>query len=206
MAGGATFTIQVNGATVQTSSVLGPACLGLVVAYGQAGDDRIQLVGLETAGGTAPFIVPAFLFGGDGDDSLDAQDSAANNVLVGGAGNDRLQGGTARNLLIGGAGEDQIHGRGGDDILIGGTTDYDNNLVALGAIMAEWCRTDESYAARIGHLGGQAGGVNGPYVLTGATVHDDAASDSLFGGGGLDWSFAQLTGPHKDKLNDAENG
>jgi hypothetical protein len=44
--------------------------------------------------------------------------------------------------------------------------------------------------------------VNGRYVLTGATVHDDGVSDELSGGGGLDWYFAQLTGPHKDKMKD----
>jgi Ca2+-binding RTX toxin-like protein len=51
-----------------------------------------------TLGRTVP--VPATIRGGEGDD-----------VLTGGAGNDKL---------IGGAGEDELNGRGGNDMLIGG--------------------------------------------------------------------------------------
>jgi hypothetical protein len=42
-----------------------------------------------------------------------------------------------------------LHGDGSDDILIGGTTDFDGNLTALDAILAEWGRTGTDYNTRI---------------------------------------------------------
>jgi Ca2+-binding RTX toxin-like protein len=187
--------------TVQTVTASGPGGLGRVIAYGQAGNDVIDLLTTRVSGGPdVALAVPAYLFGGDGDDDLDAGGGAATNVLLGGAGKDRLWGGAGRDLLIGGEGEDRLRAGGGGSLLIGGTTDYDTNLVALSAVAAEWGRGDLGYNVRVGHLGGQPGGLNGPYVLTTATVHDDAASDDLFGGNGLDWFFARLSGPAKDKV------
>jgi hypothetical protein len=59
--------------------------------------------------------------------------------------------------------------------------------------MNEWKRTDATYQERIDHLRGAApGGANGRFALTGKTVHDDHASDSLTGGAGLDWFWANV--------------
>src|SRR5207245_7905358 len=100
--------------------------------------------------------------------------------------------------LVGGLGADVLHSDGGDDILIGGTTDYDSNLAALDAVMKEWGRTDADYSTRIKHLSGTlSGGLNGAYFLTASTVHDDAAIDTLYGDGGMDWFFAKLSGTNK---------
>src|SRR5262249_17543358 len=110
---------------------------------------------------------------------------------------------SGRDLLIGGLGADVLHGGDGDDILIGGTTSYDDNLTALGAIMAEWGRTDLSYQNRINHLTGSvAGGLNGTFVLTRATGPHHAAVDQLFGDAGQDWFLYQATGAFKDFLGD----
>jgi Ca2+-binding RTX toxin-like protein len=151
--------------------------------------------------------------GGSGDDLLAG--NAASNVLVGGAGNDVLlggagkdilQGGDGRDLLAGGSGSDVLDGGGGDDILIGGTIAYFDestgavNQAAIDAVMKEWTRTDldglgamQSYNTRMGDLRG-GGGLNGSYLLSpaggNATVFDDLASDTLTGGAGLDWFFA----------------
>ena len=123
--------------------------------------------------------VPALLFGGDGNDTFITDASIANNVLVGGAGNDSLYGGSGRDLLIGGLGADTLRAAYGGAILIGGYTQYDANLPALLAIMKEWGRTDVDYNTRVKHLQGtSAGGLNGSYRLTTTTVHDDAAVDS----------------------------
>jgi Ca2+-binding RTX toxin-like protein len=150
---------------------------------------------------------PAFLFGDDGNDTIDASGSSANNVLEGGAGNDMLRGGSGRDLLIGGLGADLLVGAGGDDILIGGTTDFDSNLTALNAVMAEWGRTDADYATRVKHLSGTlSGGLNGATLLTASTVHDDAAIDTLYGEGGSDWFFALLSGTNKDTVKDQTLG
>src|SRR5207245_4053553 len=133
--------------------------------------------------------VPAFLFGGDGNDTLDAGGSTANNVLLGGAGADALTGGSGRDLLIGGLGADTLRGGGGDDILIGGYTDYDGNLQALCALMKEWGRTmgvGADYNTRVKNLtdgtGSPATRLNRSYFLTPKTVHtvyDGAAIDRL---------------------------
>src|SRR5262245_5958783 len=119
---------------------------GHIVVYGQAGDDIIKLQAAVINGKTVHVTTPAFLFGDGGNDTLDASGSSANNVLEGGAGNDTLRGGSGRDLLIGGLGADILHGGGGDNILIGGTTNYNGNLSALNAVMAEWGRTDADYA------------------------------------------------------------
>jgi sugar lactone lactonase YvrE len=180
---------------------------GHIIVYGQAGDDIIRLQAATINGVTVPVSTPAFLFGGDGNDILDASGSSANNVLEGGTGNDTLTGGSGRDLLVGGAGADVLHAGSGDDILIGGTTDYDSNLTALGAVMAEWGRTDADYTTRINHLNGTlSGGLNGSYVLTASTVHDDGASDTLIGGVGMDWFFAHLGGTTGDKVKNLAAG
>ena len=50
------------------------------------------------------------------------------------------------------------------------------------------------------------GGLNGSYRLNATTVHDDAAIDTLFGEGGLDWFFAKLSGSYKDEVKDKATG
>src|SRR5207237_5451033 len=107
-----------------------------------------------------------------GNDVLDASSSNAANVLVGGAGNDVLYGGQQPDVLIGGAGSDSLNAGRQATILIGASTDFDNNVPALGAVSSEWSRTDVGAQTRVGHLNGsQTGGLNGTYVLTGNTVH-----------------------------------
>ena len=158
--------------------------------YGGDGNDTavVTATGLNT-----------LLDGGAGNDSLTGSPSGTNispsgtNILVGGPGNDTLIAGDNRDLLIGGLGIDLLRANAGDDILIGGTTDHDQNAIALKAIMAEWRRTDADYVTRVHHLDGSlTGGLNGPFFLNAATVHDDGKADQLFGGDGTDWFFAAL--------------
>jgi hypothetical protein len=176
---------------------------GHLIVYGQAGDDTIKLQTANISGRTVSVTAPAFLFGDDGKDTLDASGSSANNVLEGGAGNDTLKAGSGRDLLVGGLGADVLLGTSGDDDLIGGTTDYDSNLAALNTVMAEWGRTDAAYQTRVNHLNGTlGGGLNGGLLLTASTVHDDAAIDQLAGGAGRDWFFALLSGQNRDVIRD----
>jgi parallel beta-helix repeat protein len=167
-----------------------------VNVFGGSGDD--QLSG----------VFGSVLMGNAGNDALTGA-AAGDDILVGGAGDDLLRvgpllkGGTVgRHLLIGGDGSDTLHGGGGDDLLISGTTDFDTDLSALGSILAEWVRTDQSYSQRIGHLRGMPGGRNQVY-LNPATVHDDGTADVLQGGGGLDWFWANLS---QDTLLDRAPG
>jgi parallel beta-helix repeat protein len=130
--------------------------------------------------------------------------SNGNNLIVGDANPNVLRGGTGRNIIIGGPGADTIYGGGGDNILIGGYTSWDQNLVALDAIFAEWTST-ASLSVRRNHLR-FGGGLNGSYGLTGVStaqatqsVFDDGAIDLLYDGMGTAWFFV-----HKpdDTIND----
>jgi Ca2+-binding RTX toxin-like protein len=130
--------------------------------------------------------------------------NAGNDILVGNDGNDTLSGGDGNDILIGGNGADSLDGGNGSDLLIAGRTSYDNSLADLSALMAEWGRTDVSYATRIAHLNGTlGGGRNGSRVLNATTVFDDGgAVDTLTGDAGLDW-FIIFTG---DIVTDPNDG
>jgi Ca2+-binding RTX toxin-like protein len=144
-------------------------------------------------------LVIALVTGGY--DTVDASALSVSSVLVGGAGNDTLYGGSGRNLLIGGAGADTLHAGSAGDILIGGSTSYDSNTTALAYIMAEWNRTDVSYSTRVKQLNGsQSGGLNGSYFLKSSTVSDDNTTDLLYGGASLDWFLPHKTGKHQDQM------
>jgi Ca2+-binding RTX toxin-like protein len=146
--------------------------------------------------------VPAILFAGSGNTTLSATGSSAANVLVGGTGDDNLQGGLGADILIADMGHDNLRAGSGGDILIGGYTDYDSNITALADLRKEWSRTDLSYTARINDLtGATSGGYNGTFDLTTSTVHDNQIVDNLDGGSGLDWFFAKLSGSFADVIS-----
>jgi hypothetical protein len=180
---------------------------GRVLVFGQAGNDAISVVPLTTGGLPVTLTLPVVLFGGDGDDTLDAAGASAAAVLSSGAGNDVLLGGSGRNILLGGSGADSLQGGGDDDLLVGGASGGDDDLAFLLAIEAEWSRTDADYATRIGHLDGTlAGGLNADIVLNGQTVLDDDAVDTLLGLADQDWFFAANSGANPDALSDLEDG
>jgi hypothetical protein len=77
------------------------------------GDDQV-LIYQKSAG----IDIPVTLLGGPGNDTL--QGGAGDDLLVGGAGNDYLEGGTGNDTLLGGEGRDRLHGCAGDDHLRGG--------------------------------------------------------------------------------------
>ncbi len=164
-----------------------------IVVYAQAGNDDVKM--------DDDSAIPAWLYGGDGDDRL--KGGSGNDVLLGGAGNDFLSGDEGRDLLIGGTGADRIIGNAGDDILIASTTDHDGNDLALSSIMKEWIRTDSTFATRVNRLK-SGGGLNLGYVLTDHTVHDDHAEDMLTGCEGNDWFLFNSDGDGgvKDKVTD----
>jgi VCBS repeat-containing protein len=197
--GNGNLTVSVNGASLGTFRPT-----ERIIVYAQSGNDTVQLLqSAKIKGKTYAIGVSAVLFGGDGDDVLDARSSSTDNVLVGGAGADVLWGG-GDDVLIGGFGADVLHGGRDDDILIGGATAFDDDLAALTALLTEWRRTDLSYQTRIDRLSGAPGtGWMGP-VLTAATVHDDAAVDQLYGEGGRDWFIYQASGLLADLLQDRQ--
>ena len=119
-------------------------------------------------------------------------------------------GGSSRDILIGGAGADRVKGNSDEDILIAGYTAYDTvagpapgqlrdqvNLAALAAIQAAWAGPGTA-AARVADIRAGTGALAGTgfhLTATGpdATVqNDDGAADTLTGGQSADWFFVQL--------------
>ncbi len=172
-----------------------------IVAEGYAGDDVIELLDNRIKGTTYTIGARAFLFGGAGNDILDGSEATGPLILVGGAGNDQLYGGSGRDLLIGGAGSDTLFGGAGEDILIGGATIYDTNVTLLGVLVDEWVRTDVSYTNRVNHLNGTAsGGSNGTTLLNSSTVlNDGGANDDLWGEGDNDWFIISVPDRTRDR-------
>jgi Ca2+-binding RTX toxin-like protein len=166
---------------------------GRILVYAQAGNDDVQV-----AGG---INLSAWLYGGDGNDRLKGGDG--NDVLLGGDGDDLLIGGSGRDLLIGGEGADRLLGNADDDILIAGLTQWDGNQAALGAILAEWGRTDRSFQERVDQI--MAGcGPDNAFALNTATVGDDSDEDVLTGSSGQDWFLfnRDKDGVVRDKVTD----
>ena len=164
------------------------ATAGFMKVDGQGGTD-----GLDYSGFTSDVrvILPLGLATGATGGVANIEDvtgGAGNDVLVGGGGVNALTGGAGRDLLVGGLDADVLSGGGDDDILIGGSTDFDGNPAALDAIREAWTQP-AAYAGRVNNLS-NGGGVNGPYLLTNATVHDDGVADVLSGQAELDWFFA----------------
>ena len=180
-----TVEVLINGLSYGTFSPT-----GRIVAYGQAGDDEMQVAG--------SINLSTWLDGGKGNDRL--KGGGGNDVLIGGAGDDLIVGGDGLDLLIGGFGADRLVGNANDDILIAGVTAYDGDQHALGSILHDWARTDLSNAARIALLSDatQRAGV----YLGAATVGDDDSEDILTGSAGQDWFFFSST---RDRVTDLQH-
>lgn len=177
--------VQLNGSSLGTFTPT-----ARVIAYGQAGDDDIQVAG--------SIELPAWLYGDSGADRL--KGGKSDDVLLGGDGDDLLVGGGGRDLLIGGHGADRIVGNADDDILIAGFTQFDQDHEHLCDIMDVWT-SNNSYASRTATL------LSTLLVAEGssATVFDDDAYDVLTGSEGQDWFFVQRDGENghvKDKITD----
>jgi hypothetical protein len=105
-------------------------------------------------------------------------------------------------LLVGGRGAVTLYGDADEDILISGTTDLAAIDPAYGYVILEWARQDGTrYTERVNHLR-NGGGFSGDVRLNGATVLDDDAVDTMWGGGGRDWFFARQSDLLRDLAND----
>jgi VCBS repeat-containing protein len=196
------LAVKVNGLTVGNLTPTAD-----ITVYGLGGADNIVVASAKIGKTTYSVGRPIYLFGEDGSDTLSVAGAAAGAVVIGGAGADSLTGGSGDDLLIGGAGADTVRAGSGEDIVIGAGTDFDNDLAALRAIRSEWVRSDVTFATRVAHLRGSAGGLNGTRFLTATTIDEDAIRDTLYGEGGTDWFFAKTTGTSAltDLLQDDKN-
>ena len=146
--------------------------------------------------------------GGSGNDFLNGNTLAnrleggnGNDTILGLAGNDALFGGNGRDFIIGGIGADTIDGGADEDLLIGGSTIHDGNQTALGLIFNEWNRTNLGYTGRITNLR-NGGGLNGTTKINAASIINDNTIDTMVGGIGSDWFWAQTGGVLPDILFD----
>jgi Ca2+-binding RTX toxin-like protein len=123
------------------------------------------------------------------------------------AGDDNLNGGTGKDILIGGIGADLLTGGSGENLLLGARYTSEANATALIALRSEWTSAS-SYADRVAHLRGTlAGGLNGSYKLTSATVKEDNAKDTLKGSSGKDWYLRNRLGAtvaNRDAVTDVD--
>lgn len=149
---------------------------GRIIAYGQAGDDNIQVAGAVAN--------QAWLYGDSGNDRLNAGNGGS--LLMGGDDNDQLVGGGGRDVMIGGNGADNLVGNANDDILVAGFTRKDDRATAghenfWCAVLDEW-NSSHSFSTRVNNLR-RTGGLL-PEVV------DDCYGDQidfLNGGAGDDW-------------------
>jgi Ca2+-binding RTX toxin-like protein len=191
---------------VRAEYQLGDPANSTVVVYGDDGDDQITLYGPDVDPQGTGFVPAAYLFGGRGNDVLDARVASYHTFLSGGHDDDTLLGGSGRDLIVGDEGVDVLRGGAGEDIMIGARTKFTYSRIDLDAVFswsAEWVRTDVDYADRIAHLMGTAsGGANGAYLLDESTVWDDWVADQIFGEEGQDWLLPSHTGEIQDAEQD----
>jgi len=194
----ATLTIIDNdaGASLQPDTV-NPKRKVLVVT-GTAGDDIIRI--LRRGGNNLEVIINGVTQGVfthpgrvivralDGNDLVRVQAGTLQSMEIhGGNGDDVLIGAAGRDLLIGGAGRDVLLGRANDDILIGGTTSLDDDVTALGNLMAVWLGKG-SVAKRATAIRSGTG-VVGNVAFNSSTISDDSTLDVLDGDVGSDLIF-----------------
>jgi hypothetical protein len=159
---------------------------GSIVAYGQAGDDLIQVSPLLS--------VSSLLFGGGGNDILVG--GAANDILVGGSGNDILYGSGGNDLLFAGLGSDYLQGSdfsgliaGADsDLLVADYSAIDYDVDLLIAVYQRWTNPDP-YAERVQDLRSAPAPLA---FMDDSTLFNDFAGDLLFGGSDLDWLLPRI--------------
>ncbi len=174
--------------------VYGGSGIDLVDYSSRAQRVNVSLDGVQNDGevGENDFIEADIedLIGGDGNDDLNGNDLGAN-VIDGGEGNDNIGGGGGVDTLIGGNGEDSLFGGGGADTVDGGN---DGDTLKGGAnvdtITGGAGNDDLSGSTENDNLDGGAGddsllGETGDDTLT-----DPSGSNSLDGGPGDD----QITG------------
>jgi Ca2+-binding RTX toxin-like protein len=139
-----------------------------LVVYGQAGNDDIQVTG--------SLRVPAWLYGGEGNDRL--KGGNGNDFLFGGAGNDNLLGGQGNDLLVGDTGADRLVGEAGDDVLVAGSVNPVLTESQIKSIMDGWAKGAKSVD-------------NANTLKASLGVVEDSDPDKLTGAAGVDCFFYQ---------------
>ncbi len=157
---------------------------------GGAGDDTVR------GGGGNDFVN-----GGGDNDSLTG--GSGDDVLVGARGDDFLDGGNNHDLVVGGEGADVVRGGSGEDIVLPGNFQGISGASAIN-VLVEWT-SDRTFEERVANLTDGSGSLDranlSTFIVAGDTALDDTDSDTLEGGTGRDWFFAN---PDDDSLLDFE--
>ena len=147
---------------------------GTDTVYGLAGDDSI-FVGNSAA---------ATVFGGMGNDTLDATGSTGQHFLSGDAGNDTIFTGTGGDTAYGGNGDDSIFSGGGNDALYGQQgNDTIDVATTVGNTSTVFGGQGDDLVTASGAGGHYISGDLGNDVITATT---STGADSIFGGMGND--------------------
>ncbi|WP_254506661.1 calcium-binding protein [Anatilimnocola floriformis] len=142
--------------------------------------------------------MPAVIYGGAGDDKLNGGSSTdylygevGNDTLNGGAGGDLLYGGDGIDTLNGNGGVDQLYGDAGDDVLLGG-----GGIDFLhGGAGNDTLYGDDGLSQSI--VDGEAAGGDSLFGEDGNdTLNGGYGDDFLYGGNGNDYLFAQEGNDH----------
>ncbi|MFK7821908.1 MAG: choice-of-anchor Q domain-containing protein [Planctomycetaceae bacterium] len=161
--------------------------------FGGSGDNTVYVTGLvdtKVTGGDEDDTV----YGSSRDDTI--QGGNGSDLLLGYGGGDMITGGPGRDILVGGTGADNLASGADSDILIAGSTNFSEEDLRL--IAFEW-RASRNFEVRKANLTDGSGSLqrfNGDRFLIdtgdGQTIFDDNDPDSVLGGSGLDWFFANL--------------
>jgi hypothetical protein len=101
--------------------------------------------------------------------------------------------------VIGSADADEGAEDNGSDILIAGLTIYDQDLPALENVFNKWRSVPDDYSSRVARVVTDSVAIwDDPFLAAGITVFDDQSTDTLKGGLGLDFFFADLDEADED--------
>jgi hypothetical protein len=121
-------------------------------------------------------LPPVFVNAGTGDDKVSIESN--DGVVLGGEGNDQMQGKGANGaLMIGGAGKDNMTGGSGRNVMVGGAASPLLSYPDLRDIAAGWATSGPAFATSPAGVAFRAGVV-------------DTESDVLKGGNAADWLIA----------------
>ena len=181
--------------------------------YGGPGDDRVSVVSQHYLyGGSGDDTLHAdsggYISGGSGDDNLTADSvlvyGAFDTTISGGSGNDTISSGVFDSLLIGGSGEDDVKGGdgsilkggSGDDVLFSATliagatlrggTDNDELRAGTGGDLLKGDSGDDSFVGNSNAT--MIGGSGNDYFIDGIIDY----SDKISGGSGNDSIFSSV--------------
>lgn len=178
---------------------LGTGLAGLALLDGGAGDDYLWT---DWAAG----VTVADIYGGNGNDYIEAGASSNADYIYGGQGNDIVRqnplGPGGNDYIDGGQGRDSLHGEGGNDTIYGGDGNDFGSSITAGP--ASYSSTDKP---------GLYGGAGKDYLDGGRgddLLNGGRGADTLVGGLGKDNfdfnSVADSKVSHPDVIRDFEKG